>query len=465
MSEYPPETLLDTCSTSVQDAYDFLITNAEKLGNPAGTYHLDDSTVFFVLDKIKPEISEEYVKNIGDKYNSTTPDYEVSTYPYRLWYFVRLCKRHDIEYSNSEALLYHTNIVKNWQNRDGSLPGEINTTGRLRLLNEFEPNSPVTLRAEEYYRNNWDKSTGSKELALGILALSEMDYDRYENIINELALRLSDEQSHEGYFGQVVSDPSEPDLPRILPIEATGLSMKALARVGGYTDEIETAKEWLKSEQKTNGSWIQNEHAHHRSIRQPLISTSYALLGLNTTTEGPKVSQSVRDWKIELERQRRKRDKPKFVQTFPSSDLDERKVEIRDRADAMIMSAEDQLRISALMIDMLHEKIIDKINQGVNVYILTRMGHDRGERKKLKKAVLKELVKETEGNVRSDRLLHSRFLVSDDRELLLSTADLTRDQLHDQFNSGIYTEDKGAIKDAIDYFEAVWEEADPVNPH
>lgn len=465
MSEYPPEILLDTCSDSVRDGYDFLITNAEKLGNPHGIYHLDDCTVFFVLDKIKPEISKKYIDNIGDKYNSTTADYDVATYPYRLWYFIRLCKKYDVDYHNSEALLYHTDVVKNWQNRDGSLPGEINTTGRLRLLNEFEPNSPVTLRAEEYYRNNWDNSTGSKELALGILALSEMNYDRYEPIINSLASKLSDEQSYEGYFGQAISDPSEPDLPRVLPLEATGLSMKALARVGGYTDEIDSAKEWLKGEQKTNGSWIQNEHTHHRSLRHPLISTSYALLGLNTTTEGPKVSQSVRDWKIELERQRKERDKPRFVQTFPSSDLDERKVEIHDRADAMIMSAEDRLRISALMIDMLHEKIIDKIDQGVDVYILTRMGHDRGERKKLKKAVLKELVKETEGNVRSDKLLHSRFLIADDRELLLSTADLTRDQLHDQFNSGIYTEDKGAINDAIGYFEAVWEEAESINPH
>ncbi|MFP8957170.1 phospholipase D-like domain-containing protein [Natrialbaceae archaeon A-CW3] len=465
MSKYTQDQLLDTCSTAVQDGYSFLLSNSHRLGSPTENYHLDDSSIFFVIDKINPKTSKEYVKNTVAKYSSVTSDYEISRFPYRLWYYIKLCQKYNIDYQESSAVSYFRDMVKNWQNRNGQLPGEIDTTGRLRLLSIIDPDSSATVHAEEYYRNNWERSNNSREIALGILALSEINYDKHHDVMVNLASKLSEEQSHDGYFGRILYDPAEPDIPRVLPIETTGLSMRALARVEGYNEKIKKAEKWLVSQQNTNGSWVQNEHAHHRNIRHPLISTSYALLGLSVTMSGPKIVQSDKDWEIELEKQRKERLRPGFVQTYPSTNLYERKVEIRDRAEAMIVSAENELRISALMIDVLHEKIIQKIDQDLNVCILTRGGHAKGERKKLKKAVMKELVKRTNGNVKSTRLLHSRLLIADERELIVSSADLTRDQLHDEYNAGMYTEDKKAISDAIDYFDAIWEESEPVDIH
>lgn len=462
MSNYTSEELLNTCSPEVQNGYNFLVNNARKLGNVSGKYEPDHCTVFFALNRINSPIVEEYIKNLaGEDHPSPTAD--LKTYPHKLCYLIQLYSHFGIEYRNNSTIESVIETVKNWQNRDGRLPGEIDTVGRLRLLNMIEPDSTVTKRAESYYRENWQNHKSAKELAIGILTLTEINHDQYHEQINKLANQLSGSQRKEGYFGQLIYDPSEPEAPKFFPVEETSLAMIALSRVGEYKDEIKKAASWLKREQRVNGQWVQNEAIHHRNLHHRLVSTSYALMGLNTTLEGPHVSRSNAEWQVKLEKQRKNHIRPRFVQTYPSSILEDRKVEIRKQAESMIVSAENEIRICSLMIDMLHEKLIDKAEKGVDVRVLTRGGHEKGERKKLKKAVIRELVKRTKGKVRSDHLVHSRLLIRDDRELLVSTADLTRDQLHDEFNAGIHTNDAKTTQAAIEYFDSIWDEAEPMS--
>ena len=77
-------------------------------------------------------------------------------------------------------------------------------------------------------------------------------------------------------------------------------------------------------------------------------------------------------------------------------------------------------------------------------------------RRRIAKNVLDLLNTATRGNLRKNELLHSRLIIIDDKEILVSSADLTRDQLFDQFNAGIYTRDEESIKEAILFFENMW---------
>jgi hypothetical protein len=52
------------------------------------------------------------------------------------------------------------------------------------------------------------------------------------------------------------------------------------------------------------------------------------------------------------------------------------------------------------------------------------------------------------------------MIIIDEDELIISSADLTRDQLFDEFNAGMYTRDKESINKAITFFENLWEQSD-----
>jgi hypothetical protein len=51
------------------------------------------------------------------------------------------------------------------------------------------------------------------------------------------------------------------------------------------------------------------------------------------------------------------------------------------------------------------------------------------------------------------------MIIVDDKEALISSADLTRDQLIDEFNAGIWVRDKETVKRATEFFDNIWEES------
>jgi hypothetical protein len=126
----------------------------------------------------------------------------------------------------------------------------------------------------------------------------------------------------------------------------------------------------------------------------------------------------------------------------------------------MIQKAKNELRISSPFIDMYYEDIINKIQENPNlmVRLITRpKGEIKGLREKIANNVIDMLNTVTRGNVIQSRTVHSRMVIVDDNELLVSSADLTRDQLFDEFNAGIWTTDKEAIKRAVDFFDNIFQ--------
>ncbi len=66
----------------------------------------------------------------------------------------------------------------------------------------------------------------------------------------------------------------------------------------------------------------------------------------------------------------------------------------------------------------------------------------------------------TRGNLKTNEILHARMVIVDDKEALISSADLTRDQLIDEFNAGIWVRDKETVERATDFFDNIWEKSE-----
>jgi len=113
---------------------------------------------------------------------------------------------------------------------------------------------------------------------------------------------------------------------------------------------------------------------------------------------------------------------------------------------------------------MLYEKIIEIAGQGtVSVQVLTRPKADvRGVRSRIIKNVIDLIKVATKGNIRENPTVHARVVIIDDTEALISSADFTRTQLYDEYNAGIWTRSPEVVKQAIAFFDNVWDESTPV---
>ncbi|MCK5109470.1 MAG: hypothetical protein KAR25_07240, partial [Methanosarcinales archaeon] len=101
-----------------------------------------------------------------------------------------------------------------------------------------------------------------------------------------------------------------------------------------------------------------------------------------------------------------------------------------------------------------------KNNQDISIKLITRPSRDiQGTRGRIARNVLDLLKIATNGNLRTNEILHARMIIVDDKEALISSADLTRDQLIDEFNAGIWVRDEETVKRATEFFDNIWDES------
>ena len=130
----------------------------------------------------------------------------------------------------------------------------------------------------------------------------------------------------------------------------------------------------------------------------------------------------------------------------------------------MLNSAETEIKILSPFIDVMYEDIIDlaENNPNLSIKLITRPPkHTEGTgiRERIARTALKLLEIATEGKLRTNKILHARMIIVDDKEALISSADLTRDQLIDEFNAGVWVRDKETVKRATEFFDNIWEES------
>ena len=435
------EALLNSCSEGVEEK---LLRMEEQL---VGMHEGEEPLNFrygpeaYALSKVQSEATEIFI----DEYNT---DYfwnwdELTDEPHRAWYTFKLLSEYEIDGWQEEEWI--SEIIEGFR-EEQSVTGEFNWaevgghTNPLGLFVEARPDALSTKHAIDYFVDEPPEIYPAYELPIGISAVCRYDYYGYEERINDLASDLVDLQQEDGFF----SHRGRGGTKTRHNTQVTAFAIDALSKVGGYDENIQKAADWLDKE----GS-----------------DTVYRLLGLLNTPRGPKIPKSVHDWKQELAGQELDQVSPSFTQTAPPLSSSTHTTTIRKEIEALIENTENQLRICSSYIDMLHEDVIDMSveNESVEAKILTKpKGDISGHRARMGKSALEQLNRASNREVRTNHIIHSRLVVSDESRMLVSSADLTRDQLVDEFNAGLATGDKATIDDAIDYFESLWSASDPL---
>lgn len=362
-----------------------------------------------------------------------------------LYYLTKIYDTYDLDPKFDEEIEKVRESILMEQKTNGRILNE-HGYALLVLLQTTSPekSSDNTQKAIEYLIN--ERPAFPHSYAPGLIALLEHDYMEYKKEILEMGGELNDMVLE--YYD------SDMEMHKFSHIDFVARALKMIP------DQEYEATEFISKEVK---NLLRTAIDDEDEFKDKSFAYTQPILALISLGYGPKVSEINMSWEIERRKQESDRSKPIFTSTKPATRMERRKTGIYDRAKELIDNSTECLRISTLRMDMLHDNIIDKIedNPEIDIKILTNSGSASGPRSKMKKAVMNEMVKRTDGNVREDELVHSRMLISDNSEVLISSADITRDQLYDEFNAGIYTKDPHVVQESIEFFEDIWQSADP----
>jgi hypothetical protein len=197
----------------------------------------------------------------------------------------------------------------------------------------------------------------------------------------------------------------------------------------------------------------------HQEYQKGRFDLRNALVGMLCMGEGPKIPLAVMENKLRTLEQKVRNQRPSFIHTSPTYRGSFHVKEIHDKVYEMLHSAKREIRVASTRIDKFYDDITDlkRDNPGLVVKIITRRDQVKGERKKIAISAVRELNRATKGMVVQSELLHARLVVIDNAQALISSADLTQDQLIDEFNAGIYTSDKEVIQKVTEFFDNIYD--------
>jgi len=148
-----------------------------------------------------------------------------------------------------------------------------------------------------------------------------------------------------------------------------------------------------------------------------------------------------------------------FVHTsldFHSSAYGGKVTSIKDTIGNMLERAEHVIRISTRQMDMFADELIGlkRRSPDIEITVLSRGPQGaEGDRKKLAGGAF-ERMKQAGIKLPVEKdVLHSRLVVIDAKEVLVSSADLDYTQMDLEFNAGIWTNNPDAVAEAIRYFD------------
>ena len=410
---------LETCSAEVRRGVEWLRNNVDV--DKDGAQYAE---AFYVLEKFDQELVERYLERANDESFCDTVYWLDGGI---FWFLAKLGLNGIPDYKDELSL------AKNNQTRDGKIFNSDTHVDVLRTLILLEPDSDYTEKAVHYLIDNPEDWWGAADIAVGVLALTELDYARYQYEINKRIDILFDYKKEGGGFGSISS---------------TSWTIQAISRIrGSHDSSVQDAVNWLKQQQNDDGSW-----------GRPCI-TADALLALISAGDGPKISLAEAEWNETLLNQKIERTKPHFVHTAPISNQRMPVKDIHLKIEDMLDSAETEIKILSPYMNLMYEQIIGlaKNNSDLTIHLVTRNLNDT--KGKIGRNALDLLKQVTKGEIRVNEILHARMIIVDDKEALISSADLTRDQLIDEFNAGIWVRDEETVKRATEFFDNIWEES------
>ena len=402
-------------------------------------YLCRDAEAIYVLKKLKSKLVDDFITTARNHDFWEDASDRIFDDPHTLWFL------NEVGLGDNPYFLMEVNSLTKQQSVEGYIhANEFCHSGPLRVLVATKPESEALSNAVNCWLRNWKdiSHTNAGTVAVGVLALTELDYEKYSSAIREEIDYLKSLQKEDGSWS------FSPDYEG--KIWHTSCALWAISRVEGIEDlSAQKGLKWIIERQQENGNWEGDSYF-----------TGWALLGLLAMGEGPKMPLEFVDYQFMKLKQSLKRQKPVFIHTSPLYQRSLSIKEIYNKISDMLRNAQKDIRIASPFIDMLYEEIINlkQENPELTVKIITRPKSDvAGTRERIVRNVIDLLNIETKGNVVQSDLVHSRMIIIDDEEVLVSSADLTRDQLFDEFNAGIWTSDKETVKKAIDFFENLFQ--------
>lgn len=401
-------------------------------------YHNDDIYYniegFFVLSKLGYPIASEYVQIINEKddFESGYLFDDVHSLLYLIKMGVNLTE-------NLREVIQ--GLIKDRQTVRGYIQSNyIDHTGPMRVLILIEPDSESTDLAIKYFINNYTddyemSEYNIEEVSVGILAIYEYNALIYSRIINDLISKLTNFVFKDGkidnkYFNK------------------TCLALQAFSRCFDFQDDlIKEGINWLKSTQEEDGSWHQN-----------IGDTSIAILSLIYLGEGPKVSMEELEKKELFYKQKLISVSPDIVITNPFSG----EVDLYLKTKEMINCASHRLFICSRFITEFHAELlkIKKDKPEIDLRIISidspQAQNYKGDGKKFVKPMFDILQRGLEGCFKTTSLLHARCIITDNA-ILISSADLTSEQLRNEFNMGLYTKNPDTVEEGVRIFKDLWD--------
>lgn len=431
----------DSCSRELRSIVRSIINRIATEGvrpNP------NDASAYWLLDQVTE--CEEVI----DKFLSTWTECDVSTIPNagngRLYYLSLLYKKYRTE-SISQVVknLGIVDAFRDSQLKSGRIQIDDSTLHGLgfRGLISVAPNSDAAQEGIKSIEHRYERDylpMDERIMATSALGLLEYRYEKFCDIIDSVTER-------------VISDIT-PAVDWRTPIPDRLLLVQKHPEFG-------VSNPWdlisrIYSLRRNLEEWGDNLNiAAHAEAGIPMLFAG----------DGPMVSKTVADWETGLREQRKGQQSPAFLSTQPTTAVKDRKIEIKQQMEKMIRDTTDSLYICTRGIGILYHDILDLIEECGNLdfKLLTNRQRAKGDRKKFKRAAMDELAQLTGKGVKQSELLHTRMMISDEKRLLVSNADITRDQLYDSFNAGLYTEDPSSVSKAVKMFDTAWESGEYLN--
>lgn len=373
---------------------------------------------------------------------------------------------YEMGFSSNDSFLNCFNDFKNETTEGGRMWNDDEHVCFLRFAIALEPQSPITNKVLRYSLENNHNELDAFECSVFILGLTELDFYKYRETIEEGIKFIKTKQNEDGSWG-------EGDW---IKYRYTYFAIRIICRVNGNNDEhLRKGIDFILKNQQSDGSWghfVKKNHAdarinlHIKNISQQDIhlpdkdDTSFALMSLLITL--PPFSTSAEEYKFKemLFEQEMNLQRPYFIHTSPIYNEKIHVKGIYDKIREILNNTNSTVRIISPYIDMLYEDVIDLKNKNpsLDIRIVTRPKKDiNGMRARIAKNVLDLLDTATFGNLKTLEVIHSILIIIDDQELIISSADLTREGLYDEFNAGIYTKDAETIRNCINYFDNIWQ--------
>lgn len=142
------------------------------------------------------------------------------------------------------------------------------------------------------------------------------------------------------------------------------------------------------------------------------------------------------------------------VTTTPPQDTS-----IDESIQKMITSAKKHLKILSPYVDMyLIKELLEQKEKGIKIFIVTR---DVDEVKKQRGNVQAlQFIQDAFGeNHKVNPFIHSRIIIKDDLEAMVSSADLTRDSLRSHYNAGLILSDPILLQKLLSYFKQIFKDS------